>query len=78
MGTKQETNAPVSLNKTEILTEISNNLPEEFDALEPEQKLHFLVKGTLDILENQCGLKGNYLLIDSSKTLWELLQDSKA
>lgn len=67
-----------TLTKREILTEISNRLPEDFDALEdPKHKLHFLAKATNEVMEEFCGLEGQFILVDGSMTLLELLEDQK-
>ena len=72
--TQDPVQGTVQLNKAEILTEISNRLPEDFDTLDqPEHKLHFLVKATNEVLEELCGLQGEFVLVDGSKTLVELL-----
>lgn len=66
------------MTKAEILTEISNKLPDDFDNLvEPQHKLHFLVKATNEVLEEHCDLQGEFVLVDGSMTLLQLLQDNK-
>lgn len=58
----------------EILTEVNNKLPQEFDQLEPQLKLHHLLMGITKTLEENCGLTGEWILVDGNQTLLELLR----
>ncbi len=63
------------LTANEILTHTHNSLPMDFETLKPEQKLHFLVKGVIESMEQKCDLVGNYLLANGDLTLIQLLTD---
>lgn len=66
----------VMLNLEQILTRVRNSVPESFETLEPEQKTHFLVKGIVEAMEQECELIGNYLLLNGDMTIIQLLTDN--
>lgn len=66
------------MNRKEILTKISSALPDNFESLDdPKLLLHFLMVSVTDILEKDCGLEGDWILVNGNMTLFELLKETK-
>ncbi len=60
--------------KADILSAIAEQLTIEFDdADNPRLKLYFLMEATIKVLEDNCELKGDFLLIDGNQTMSQLL-----
>lgn len=54
----------------QILSKIAEKLPSDYSNLSPELQMHHLVLVSNDVL----GIKGHYILLDSTLTLKELLE----
>lgn len=66
------------MNRQEILTEISKGLPDDFEELnDPRMMLHFVMKSATDFFEKECGLKGNWILLNGDLTLVEMMKESR-
>jgi len=66
------------MKQQEVLTEIQKRLPENFDALDdPKLMLHFVVKAASEFFQKECGLEGDWILMNGNMTMLEMMSETR-
>lgn len=66
-----QTNQSNQVTTAELLQQVCEGLPEDFVSVEPEMKMHHLIM----VASKVFNVPGDWVLVDGSRTLLELLQE---